>query len=527
MNVLIVGGGLAGLSAAYHLSRASNGKTEITLLEKSNESCSSKAQGGIACALAEGDSPALHERDTLAAGAGLCDEKAVRILVDEGKKRIKELIDLGAPFDREKICGDADDDDDDARAPLECKNNSLSFGLEAAHSRNRILHSHGDQTGKHITQFMRKLAREENVCFEKGFLIDFAVTGNECIGVFVERAGAIDFLPFDACILASGGYASIFSKSSNPSSSTGDGVAAAFRAGAALSDLEFVQFHPTVIAGSGQLVSESVRGEGAVLVNDSGERFAEKIPGKELATRDVLTRAIFSQIRAGNKVFLDATRLHDFSKRFPSITRECAKRGIRPAHDLIPVEPAAHYCMGGVKTDLDCNTSVRRLLACGEAACTGVHGANRLASNSLLEALVFGSKAAGTALKLPRAKKENENNVSLQRAPAQTLLPLANTNLTEAKHVLWNNAGIVRCERELLGAKQFFARATQKSKERKEGDEENDLIREQLELLNACTMGALLVDACLARCESRGSHFRSDFPFESNEFRKHFNFSIR
>ncbi|MBI5158722.1 L-aspartate oxidase [Candidatus Micrarchaeota archaeon] len=541
MNVLVIGSGLAGLSAARHLARSSK-KAEILVLEKSEESCSSKAQGGIACALDESDSLSLHERDTIQAGAGLCDEEAVKLLVREGKERISELIDLGAPFDREKraagalfgkekLYGAASSASENTRL--------LSFGLEAAHSRKRILHSHGDETGKHVTRFMRNLAREENVCFEKGFLVDFAVEGKECVGAFVERKCAIDFISFDACILASGGYASIFSKSSNPASSTGDGVAAAFRAGAVLADLEFVQFHPTVIAGSGQLVSESVRGEGAVLVNDRGERFAEKLPGKELATRDVLTRAIFEQLNSGRKVFLDATRVQGFEARFPSITRECRKRGIRLPQDFIPVEPAAHYCMGGVKTSLDCSTSLRRLFACGEAACTGVHGANRLASNSLLEALVFGFKAAETALKLSINSKQAKPFTPPAFSSAPAFPP---TTLNEVQRVLWGNAGVVRCKKELLEAKNFFKRATKSKKEKNtHGNLEfsdarsnapflrtkNAGVREHLELLNACTIGSVLVEACLARRESRGSHFRRDFPSPESKFRKHFNFSIR
>ncbi len=500
-KLLIVGAGLAGLSAAYHFSRVNKKDAEAVVLEKSGQSCSLKAQGGIACALGEGDSPSLHEQDTINAGAGLCEKEAVKILVQEGKKRIEELIGLGASFDEE--------------------GGRLSFGLEAAHSRKRIIHSHGDETGKHIAHFLRKLALEENVCFEKGFLTDFAIEGGRCSGAIIAREGETFFSQCDACIVASGGYASIFSKTSNPHSSTGDGVAAAYRAGAVLTDLEFVQFHPTVIEGSNKLVSEAVRGEGAVLVNDLGEHFLEKTPGKELAARDVVAREIFRQLSFGRKVFLDATPVKNFESRFPSITKECLKKKIDPSNGTIPIEPAAHYCMGGIRTNADSETSILGLLACGEAACTYVHGANRLASNSLLEAIVFGYRAAETASKIKKtAMCTHHHKPALQHAPPS----LHSTALRQIKDLLWAHAGIVRNERGLLEAKNALERLKHAGNEQTK-QKYSELLALDAECSNALAIGLLILEASLMRQESRGSHHRSDFPASSEEFRKHFNLS--
>src|SRR6476469_7448687 len=376
---LVVGSGVAGLHTAWRASEHG----DVLLLTKRSlfDSATAYAQGGIAAALGAGDSPALHRQDTLAAGAALCDAAAVQVLVDEGPARIRELQTAGAHFDL------------DPKGRLE-------LGREAAHSKNRIVHAHGDQTGAEVARTLVARVKETKriKVLERARVLDLIVRRGICYGVRASIAGRATEIIADATVLATGGCGQVYRYTTNPVVATGDGFAIAHRAGVTLADMEFVQFHPTALDTPENplaLISEAVRGEGAILVNERGERFMLKVHAKaELAPRDVVARAIFREQRR-HRVYLDARKLgRGFAKRFPGILALCAARGIDPRRDLIPVTPAAHYMMGGVVTDLSGRSSMPRLYAVGEVARTGVHGANRLASNSLLEGLVFAERVA-------------------------------------------------------------------------------------------------------------------------------------
>src|SRR5919108_6139276 len=377
---LVVGSGVAGLHTAWRASEHGN----VLLLTKRSlfDSATSYAQGGIAAALGAGDSPELHRRDTLAAGAALCDAEAVHVLVEEGPARVRELHAAGADFDLDP-------------------GGRFLLGREAAHSTNRIVHAHGDQTGAEVARTLIARVKESPrvTVAEKARVLDLIVHSDECIGVRASIAGKPTEVIADVTVLATGGCGQVYRYTTNPVVATGDGYALAHRAGVTVADMEFVQFHPTALdtpENPLQLISEAVRGEGAILVNDRGERFmTNRYRLAELAPRDVVAREIFRQQRRGHRVYLDARKLGArFADRFPGIFALCMARGIDPRRDLIPVTPAAHYMMGGIVTDLCGKSSMERLYAVGEVARTGVHGANRLASNSLLEGLVFAERVA-------------------------------------------------------------------------------------------------------------------------------------
>ncbi|MEW6329395.1 MAG: L-aspartate oxidase, partial [Candidatus Micrarchaeota archaeon] len=464
-DVAIVGGGLAGLSAALEASKQKD--RSILVLEKSDDGSSLHAQGGIAVALGRNDSPELHLRDTLNAGAGLCDSDAARILVREGLARVKMLVDEGAPFDK--------------------NNGDLALGRESAHSRHRIIHASGDSTGEKITKFVRGLA-EERAEFESAFVVDVLTKNEGCVGLLVERGGELGVVHSNSVVIASGGYAALYEKTTNPSVSVGDGSAAAHRAGCELCDLEFVQFHPTLLAGTDFLVSESVRGEGALLVNDLGKSFIRGDPGG-LRTRDVVAVEIYKQLAAGRKVFLDARKLDAefFSRRFQTIFRRCLEAKIDVSRDLIPVEPAAHYCMGGIKTSLNAETNIRGIFACGEAACTGAHGANRLASSSLLEALVFGARAGESAAKIKKTSREEISHET--RETNKTKNGGENADVVGAlKHLMWKDVGIIRNKASLERARDAIGR----------------MRSERFDDMNAISLASLVVKPALLREESRG-----------------------
>ncbi|WP_295013160.1 L-aspartate oxidase [uncultured Microbacterium sp.] len=381
LDVLVVGGGIAGLTAALHAHEAGHA-VQVLVKERLGDGATALAQGGVAGVYGDGDSPAAHAADTLRAGSGLSDPAVVDVLVRDAPARVAELVARGVPFDRSP-------------------DGTLRRGLEAAHSAARIAHAGGDATGAAISAALSDRVREAGIRIrEQVVLVDLLVLDGVVRGVRVLDRGRITDLPADAVVLATGGAGLLFAHTTAPAVCTGDGIAAALRAGAAVADLEFVQFHPTVLAAPGPafLISEAVRGEGAVLIDDDGRRFAfDAHPDGELAPRDVVARAIVRRAAAqGSPVRLDATSLGAarLARRFPTIDRVTRGRGFDWAREPLPVTPAAHYLMGGIVTDADGRTTLPGLFAVGECARTGVHGANRLASNSLLEGAVFGARAA-------------------------------------------------------------------------------------------------------------------------------------
>lgn len=482
-RVLVIGSGVAGLHTAWRASEHS----DVLLLTKRSlfDSATAYAQGGIAAALGAGDSPELHRRDTLAAGAALCDAAAVQVLVEEGPARVRELQTAGAHFDLEPT-GD------------------LKLGREAAHSKNRIVHAHGDQTGAEVARtLIDRVHESERVgVIEKARVLDLIVRGSECVGARLSIAGRPAEIVADATVLATGGCGQVYRYTTNPVVATGDGFAIAHRAGARLADMEFVQFHPTALDTAEnplQLISEAVRGEGAILVNAAGERFMlKKHRLAELAPRDVVARAIFREQREG-KVHLDARKLgNSFTKRFPGIFAICMARGIDPRRDLIPVTPAAHYMMGGVVTDLSGRSTVKRLFAVGEVARTGVHGANRLASNSLLEGLVFAERAARDLSHVAALKSEPPS--ASWNVPVLTDRGAAQVSADAVRALMWENAGIARTAKGL----RFALQSLETLEER--------LPAGATEEWNLLQTSRLIVEAALQRKESRGGHYRSDFP---------------
>ncbi len=500
-DYVIVGAGIAGLRAAIGLSKV--GRVLVITKEQLGESNTSYAQGGIAVALGGEEDVVFHLEDTVGAGDGLVNRETAKVLVEEGPLRVEELLQWGTDFDRQ--------------------NGELMLTREAAHSRNRILHANGDATGAEIGRSLLAHARAlENITLlEWTMCVDLLTQADEVIGLTVmDRAGQLHTIRARAVLLASGGAGQAYSDTTNPAVATGDGIAMAYRAGADISDMEFYQFHPTALSlpsVSRFLLSEALRGEGAYLRNARSERFMERYhPLLELAPRDVVARAITREgIDAGGKplpVYLDMRHVRglDLSKRFPGISGFLAQHGLDLGRDLIPVRPAAHYLMGGVKTDVNGKTSLKRLYAAGEAACTGVHGANRLASNSLLEGLVFGARAAEamcaeTKLAAP-STPELDSSISLESESRDLLLCLQQT--------MWQKAGLLRDASGLHEAQSTLERI------RAQLPSAND--RSSLELRNLFAIAELIVWSALAREESRGAHYRNDFSKRDDmRFQKH------
>ena len=482
-RLLVVGSGVAGLHTAW---RASEHDDVVVLTKRSLfDSATAYAQGGIAAALGAGDSPELHRRDTLAAGAALCDAAAVQVLVEEGPARVRELQTAGAHFDLDP-------------------SGRIKLGREAAHSTNRIVHAHGDQTGAEVARTLVERVRESKRIdvLEKTRVLDLIVRRGECVGVRASRAGRAVEIIADATVLATGGCGQIYRYTTNPVVATGDGFAIAHRAGVTLADMEFVQFHPTALDTPENplaLISEAVRGEGAILVNEKGERFMTKRHQlAELAPRDVVARAIFREQRRG-RVYLDARKLgRGFARRFPGILALCLARGIDPRKELIPITVAAHYMMGGIVTDLYGRSSMPRLWACGEVSRTGVHGANRLASNSLLEGLVFAERVARDVSLAKRL-------TTLPSAASWRVPPLRDRGAAQVaadsvRAVMWDHAGIARTAAGLRKARELLAEI------------EARLPAGATEEMNMVQTGQLVVAAALRRRESRGGHYRQDFP---------------
>jgi L-aspartate oxidase len=488
---LVVGSGVAGLHTAWRAS--SEGEVMVLTKRSLFDSATAYAQGGIAAALGAGDSPELHRRDTLAAGAALCDAAAVEVLVEEGPARVRELHTAGADFDL---------------AP----GGEFKLGKEAAHSRRRIVHAHGDQTGAEVARTLIDRVRETKgiTVLEKTRVLDLVVSGGQCHGIRATMAGKPVEILADATVLATGGCGQVYRYTTNPQVATGDGYAIAHRAGVKLADMEFVQFHPTALETPENplaLISEAVRGEGAILVNDAGVRFmTKKHRLAELAPRDVVAREIFRQRQNGKRVYLDARKLgKSFRIRFPGIFAICKARGIDPSKDLIPVIPAAHYMMGGIVTDLAGRSSLDRLWACGEVSRPGVHGANRLASNSLLEGLVFAERVARDIIGV--SKLTGTPRKKSWDAPVLTDRGAAQVAADNVRRVMWDHAGIDRSAKGL-----------------REGLELLDEIEKRLpvgatEEVNLIETARLIAESALLRKESRGGHYRSDFPHAVRKWR--------
>jgi len=502
-DILVIGSGDAGLRAAIEAAKS----YKVTVITKGDikDSSTAHAQGGIAVALSEEDTINSHVEDTLMAGDGLCNEAAVREMVREGIDRVKELIEWGAHFDSE--------------------NGKLSFGLEGAHRRRRIIHARGDATGEETQNVLVQRAMDTpNIELMKHtFAIDLITIGDRCCGcVVLFPDGRIGCIFAQAVILASGGLGQIYKYTSNPDVATGDGYAMAYRAGCVLTDMEFVQFHPTVMCLHGAprfLISEAVRGEGAILINSKGERFMPRYdPRAELAPRDIVSRAVWIEMhRTKNEcVYLDVTHLDPefVKKRFPTIYRACSEMGLNITTDLIPVQAAAHFMMGGVKTDLRSATSLKGLFACGEVACTGVHGANRLASNSLLEGLVFGKRAGSAATRFVAENgiEFDQIRISWQETTPGEEIEVERT-IDEIRDLMWGAAGIIRDGPTMQRVLEYLNGLNYTPR---------DMKREAFELCNMLRNSRLILHAALRRTESRGTHFRSDFP-EKDEvnWRKH------
>ncbi len=492
-NFLVIGSGIAGLYTAFKLSEL--GDVIVVTKDLLQESNTQYAQGGIAAALNEGDSWKLHMNDTLKAGAKLCDRSVVAILTNEGRMRVEELIELGMKFDR---IGE-----------------KLDFTREGAHTKRRVLHAGGDATGKKIRETLTKFLIEKNVKVnEKRFVVDLLTDEfGKIHGALAwnRESGKYEIYRANIVVLASGGCGQIYENTTNPQVTTGDGVAIAYRAGAEIVDMEFIQFHPTALYNPGGLsflISESVRGEGAVLRNSKGERFMPSYHElAELAPRDIVARAIVNEIKMGDKpyVWLDATSLEKnyIGERFPTIFHTLKEYGIDMRKEWIPVAPAAHYMMGGIKTDKFGRTNLENLYACGEVACTGVHGANRLASNSLLEGLVFAHRIYED-IKNTHLKPCNFSYQLNTRIYENTFE--FNELKDKLRKRMMEQAGIERKEEGLKDLRGWLIQNLQRLVNLNRTNEEI------WELKNMLTTANLIVTAALLRTESRGAHFRKDHP---------------
>jgi len=505
-DVIVIGAGIAGLYTAIKSAE----RKKVLLISKKSllDSNTRYAQGGVAAVISDEDSFESHRQDTLIAGAGLCSHEAVEVLVHEGPEGVKELIQMGTHFDLE--------------------NGELALTKEAAHSQRRILHAHGDATGFEIVRALsEKAIQHPNIeVWDDHFVIDLITSGQECYGALVQKPDGTKILAFgNATILCSGGAGQLFRYTSNPEVATADGIAIGYRAGAVIRDVEFIQFHPTVLCYPGAprfLISEAVRGEGAVLRNIKGERFMQNYhPLLELAPRDVVALAVVAEMEKTKSTFIYIDITHESAEmikhRFPTIYEGCLKYGLDLTTDWIPVAPAAHYMMGGVKTDLQGATSVKRLFACGEVTSTGVHGANRLASNSLSEAIVFGRRITEQIKLLEAVTKMPELNMEATRQE-HLKQPIVEKRLKLQK-IMLRYAGLKRTAKglekgldELMRQVQIYDASLTK--------------REEYEFANLLTCAMLTMQAALIREESRGGHFREDFPVQDDLlWRKHILFT--
>ncbi|WP_408009729.1 L-aspartate oxidase [Pseudalkalibacillus sp. A8] len=492
-DVLIIGSGLSGLMTAELLSSRKN--VMIFTKKRVEDSNSYLAQGGIATAMQETDDWYDHFLDTLQAGCFHNESAATRQLVTDGPEMIQKLVELGVQFDRQS-------------------NGTYQYGKEGAHNRARILHIGGDSTGKHLIDTVKKRIIEKDLVVEGETAIKLIVKNNRCVGVWsMDEYGNMTATYAQAVVLATGGLSGLYPLNSNASTITGDGLALAYVAGAELTDLEFIQFHPTLLVNeegkSVGLVTEAIRGEGAVLVDEYGNRLMKhEHPLEDLAPRDVVSRVLYRARMAGNKTFLDIRSINDFQKRFPTVTRLCKENGVSIEKGLILVAPGAHFTMGGVETDVDGRTSIAGLYAVGEVANTGVHGANRLASNSLLEGVVFANRLAHSI--------RSETDIALiSGLEWEGIEILADSPTYEEIHEIMNNhIGIERDEHGLNQALRWFERYI-----------DTTVIHEfpslgEIKKRNQILVGWLVAGSALQRTESRGSHYRTDHPYQREKWQQ-------
>ena len=507
VDYIVIGSGIAGLTAANVLGQEHN----VAIITKGSikENSTQYAQGGIAAALQGEDTPDLHLEDTLIAGDGLCNKDAVEILVKEGIPRVQELIQLGANFDK--------------------KGDDFSFTKEGAHQKRRILHA-GDKTGREIEKTLgNHIKKNKNIKFYPNTMVlELLTEDNNCIGCVTKTKSELSIIMSKAVILATGGLGQLFLRNTNPPVTTGDGVALAYRAGCEVMDMEFVQFHPTTLLEGDKrpislfLISEAVRGEGAKLINANGKAFMKEYhPLAELAPRDIVARAIYNEINKTNVgyVYLDLSEINiDIQKRFPTIYKRCLESKIDITKDFIPVSPAVHYSMGGIKTDYNSQTSVENLYAAGEVSCIGIHGANRLASNSLLDGLVFGYRAGlnalyntndfidkidGRKLKIKKSLIENINAKYTTDSYMKNKLNLKKIK-QKIRQIMWDNVSIIRSKDTLEKAVNELIACKEELKQYKKDEH-------SVEVENMLLVSELITQFSLERKESRGCHFRSDF----------------
>lgn len=493
-DILIIGSGVAALQLAANINIDKN----VRIITKSNLRTANSylAQGGIAAAIGEYDNPSKHYVDTLEAGRFHNQEKIVREIIEEGPKLINEIYAKGCGFDHDE-------------------NGRLLLGMEGAHSEKRIVHGGGDATGKTLIEYLVTSLKSNIEIREDMYVYELIIDEKQkrCIGVKGKLTdGSIHYYFANHVILATGGCGQLYSFTSNAETVTGDGIVMAYLAGVEVADMEFIQFHPTLLYVNGEtkgLVSEAVRGEGAILITQDGQPIMEGVhPLKDLAPRHVVSQTIYDYVKRGKKVFLDISSIEDFEKRFPSITALCLQNGIDLSLGKIPVVPGSHFLMGGIKTDHIGRTSLKGLYAIGEASCTGIHGANRLASNSLLEGLYQGKKLSEFINNTVREPVEKDYPVSVYQIDSKTpTLPDVET----LKKKMMDNVGIVRSKKLLNNQKSWL----EQFKTNEIGNLDS-LSIEHLTQYFMVTISELITNSALIRTESRGGHFRSDYPFEDD-----------